>query len=69
METLDSLINVMLGLISVGVAVRMASHLLGLMLNVEEKEIYIKKVKNCLIAFVVSSSIFVVKEIMEYYFR
>lgn len=68
METLNSLINVMLGLISAGVVVKIIRHLLGLILNIDEKETYIKKVKNCLIAFVLSSSVFVVKEIIEYYF-
>ncbi len=68
METLNSLINVMLGLISAGVVVKIISHLLGLILNIDEKETYIKKIKNCLIAFVLSSSVFVVKEIIEYYF-
>lgn len=68
METLNSLINVMLGLISAGVVVKIISHLLGLILNIDEKETYIKKIKNCLIAFVLSSSVFAVKEIIEYYF-
>ena len=68
METLNSLINVMLGLISAGVVVKIISHLLGSILNIDEKETYIKKIKNCFIAFVLSSSVFVVKEIIEYYF-
>lgn len=41
METLNSLINVMLGLISAGVVVKIISHLLGLILNIDEKETYI----------------------------
>ena len=68
MDTLNSLIDIMLGLITAGVGVKIASHLLALILNIDEKETYVKKIKNCLIAFIVSSSIFAVKEIIEYYF-
>lgn len=69
MDTLNSLIDVMLGLITAGVVVKIASHLFAILFNTEEKETYIKKIKNCLIAIIVSSSIFVVKEIMEHYFK
>ena len=69
MDTLNGLIDLMLGLITAGVVVKIASHLLALILNIDEKETYIKKIKNCLIAIIVSSSIFVVKEIMEHYFK
>ena len=57
METLNSLINVMLGLISAGIVVKIISHLLGLILNIDEKETYIKKVKNCLIAYKIQNNI------------
>ncbi|MDE6182223.1 MAG: hypothetical protein K2F59_03360 [Eubacteriales bacterium] len=69
MNTLNSLINVMLGLITTGISFRIASHLFALIFNVEEKETYIKKIKNCLIAFVVSTSIFSIKLIIEHYFK
>lgn len=69
MDTINSLINVMIGLISVGIVCKLANHLLAMMFNLEEKEIYIKKIKNCLIAFVCAISIFTIKAIIEYYFR
>lgn len=69
MDTLNSLINVMLGLISAGVSVKIAIHSFVLMFNVEEKETYIKKIKNCIIAFIVSTSIFSIKLIIEHYFK
>ena len=69
MNTLNSLINVMLGLITAGTGVKIASHLFALLFNIEEKETSIKKIKNCLIAFVLSTSIFTVKLIIEHYFK
>ena len=69
METLDKLITVMLVILPIGFTARIASHLFALIFNVEEKENYVKKIKNCLIALVVSLSIFSIKEIVEFYFK
>lgn len=69
MDTINSLINVMIGLITVGTSFKLASHLLAMQFNLEEKESYIKKIKNCLIALVVSISVFTIKAIVEHYFR
>ena len=69
MDTINSLINVMIGLITVGIVFKLANHLLAMMFNLEEKESYIKKIKNCLIASVRAISIFTIKAIIEYYFR
>lgn len=69
MDTLNQLINMMLILISSGAVLRLISHILGLIYNIEEKQTYIKKIKNCIIAFITSGSVFTIKEILEYYFR
>ncbi|WP_317367377.1 hypothetical protein [uncultured Tyzzerella sp.] len=69
MDTLNQLINMMLTLIAIGAVTKLASHILGLMYNIEEKETYIKKIKNCIIAFVISGSVFTIKEIIEHYFK
>lgn len=69
METLNGLINVMLILINVGIAFIIAKNILSMMFNIEEKESYIKKIKNSIIAFVVAISIFTIKAIIENYFK
>lgn len=69
METLNGLINVMLILINVGIAFIIAKNILSMMFNIEEKESYIKKIKNSIIAFVVAISIFAIKAIIENYFK
>ncbi len=69
MDTLNSLINVMLALITAGVSFKFASHLFALLFNIEEKEMYIKKIKNCLVAFIVAISVFTIKKIIEFYFK
>ncbi len=69
MDTLYSLIDAMLIIITSGAGVKIASHLLGMLFNIEEKETYVKKIKNCIIAIIISSSIFSIKAIIEYYFK
>lgn len=69
MDTLYSLIDGMLILITSGAGVKIASHLLAMLFNIEEKETYVKKIKNCIIAIIISSSIFSIKAIIEYYFK
>lgn len=58
----------MLGLITVGITTKIIMLLINMIINIDEKETYIKRVKNCLIAFIVAICIFGIKELIEYYF-
>lgn len=69
MDTINNLIGLMLVLITVGVTFKLANLFLSMMFNPEDKESYIKKLKNCLIAFIFSISIFTIQAIVEHYFR
>lgn len=69
MDTLNSLINLMLILINVGISFKVASLFLQMKFNLDEKDTYIKKIKNCIVAFIVGTSVFTIKAIIEHYFR
>ena len=67
-DTLNSLIEVLLVLIGTSAIFNIAKQSLYMLGNTEEKALYIKKIKNSLIAVVVSMSIFVIVEITKHYF-
>lgn len=68
MDTINKLSNWMLILIDVLALVRVGIYFLYMMFNLDEKNIYIKKIKNCLIAVIIAFSVLVIKNIVEYYF-
>lgn len=68
MDTINQLTNMMISLIGVLSSVRIISHLLAMKMNLEEKETYKKKIKNCIIAVIVASSVFTIKTIVIHYF-
>lgn len=69
MYTLNKLVYMMILIINILFSARICSHFLAMKFNIEEKQIYLKKIKNCIIAVIVSNSIFIIKNIAEYYFK
>lgn len=68
MDTINQLTSMIIGIIALLSTVKIIIHCVAMILNIEEKEIYKKKIKNCIIGVIVSSSVFTIKMIVESYF-
>lgn len=68
MSKIDDITNVFILLISLGTSLRIVYLSFMIMLNPDEKDSYINKIKNTAIALILSISVFSIKEIAKYYF-
>lgn len=68
MNTLDSIINWILGILTAGVIVICLISLLQMMNDAENRETYIKKIKNAIIFLIFAFAIFQIKNIIFHYF-
>lgn len=67
METLNYLSRVLQGLILAGLSLRVAFCMIKLSHEEEEQARYKKRIKNCIIAAVISQIIFVIKDLLVSY--
>ena len=68
METLNSIISWILGIITAGGITAILITLLSILNDPENRETYIKKIKNIIIFLVIAFAIFQIKEIIFNYF-
>ncbi len=67
METLDALSNVMQGLILAGLALRVIICAIKLQHEEEEQSRYKKRIRNCIIAAVITELVYVIKNLLVSY--
>lgn len=67
METLNNLSHVLQGLILAGLSLRVVFCMIKLSHEEEEQARYKKRIKNCIIAAVISQIIFVIKDLLISY--
>ncbi len=68
MNTLDSVINWFLGFLTAGTITIILVTLLSMIKDPENRETYIKKIKNAVVFLVIALAIFQIKGIVFYYF-
>lgn len=69
METINQITNIFIGLIGIGLIFRIIQSSIAILTNDESKKtMYIERIKNGLVAFVIVINIFGIKELVEYYF-
>lgn len=69
MSKIDLLTNAIILLITILSGVRGIYLGIHMSMNPDEKDTYLKKLKNTIIALILSISTFAIKEIAQYYFR
>ncbi len=67
METLDALSNAMQGLILAGLAMRIVYCCVKLQHEEEEQARYKKRIRNCVIAAVITELVYVIKNLLVSY--
>lgn len=67
METLDNLSHVMQVLILAGLALRVIVCMIKLTHEEEEQARYKKRIRNCIIAAIITQIIFIIKELLVSY--
>lgn len=68
MDTLNQIINWILGFLTAGTITSILISLLSAMQDSENRETYIKKIKNAIVFLIVAFAIFSIKNLVFYYF-
>lgn len=69
MDSLDDITKIFIKIIIAGFVVMIIKYCIQIIINSEEKEVYIKKIKNLIVAALIAISIDSINTVITYYFK